>query len=95
MKSSEVKSSEVKSHETTTHCVCDIHAAPTTALVGAAVMKFHLTHFSRFLENGPKPSLVSRTEKKIRFDGMPNRNGAIYKRLRATKREKKTARRHF
>ena len=88
---SEVKCSEMKWRE----AKCDIHAAPTTALVGAAVMKFHLTYFSRLKQTRQKSSLVSRTEKKRRFREMPNRNGAIYNRLRGTKREKKEAQRHF
>ena len=99
MKCSEVKWSPVKWSEVKWHEVrwsevwhpCSAHHGPS----GRSRDEVPFNIFSRLLKNCPKHSLVSRTVKKRRFHEMPNRNGAIYNRLRGTKSEKKDARRHF
>ena len=70
---------------------CSAHHGPS----GRSRDEMTIFMFFTFVENCPKHSLVSRTVKKRRFREMPNRNGAIYNRLRGAKREKKDARRHF
>ena len=70
---------------------CSAHHGPS----GRSRDEVPFNIFSRLKQTRQNSSLVSRTVKKRRFREMPNRNGAIYNRLRGTKRENKDAQRHF
>ena len=70
---------------------CSAHHGPS----GRSRDEVPLNIFFAFEANMPKIEPSVQDREKRRFREMPNRNGAIYNRLRGTKREKKDARRHF